>query len=194
MRICPETTTAHQPNQTKMTTPARRGHAWTQQEEDTILAYVEAGMSFAEIAETQQRTTGSIRCRLTRIACSYVEKGHMSVYEAAGRTGVRVSDIRDAIREADRNRYQAAMDHVGRHVYPAIVRHAQMSMPGFVYDMMSVKTSGTFTLTDLLQAIRSCYPQYTVSLVEDEAVQYPATLTSPATQVRMSGIKIAWSS
>lgn len=175
-----------------MTTPARRGHAWTKEEEGDILAYVEAGMSFAEIAEKQERTTGSIRCRLTRIACSYVEKGHMSVYEAAGRTGVRVSHVRDAMREADWKRNQAAMEHVHRHVYPAIVRHAQMSMPGFVYDMLSVKTSGTFTLTDLLQAIRACYPQYTVSLVEDEAVQYPETWTSRATQVRMSGIKITW--
>lgn len=175
-----------------MTTPARRGHAWTEEEEDTILASVEAGKSFAEIAETQQRTTGSIRCRLTRIACSYVEDKKMSLYEAAGRTGVRVSHIRDAMREADRNRYQAAMDHVSRHVYPALVRHAQMSMPGFVYDMLSVKTSGKFTLTDLLQAIRACYPRYTVSLVEDELVEYPETWTSRAHQVRMSGIKITW--
>ena len=172
-----------------MTMPARRGHAWTEEEEASILADVEAGLSFTEIAEKQQRTAGSIRCRLARIACSYVEEQHMSVFEAAGRTGVRASHVREALRDAALQRQQAAMNHVARHVYPKIVRHAQMSMPGFVYD---VKTLGAFTLTDLLQAIRACYPQYTISLVENEWVEYPETWTSPATRVQMSGIKITW--
>lgn len=76
----------------------RIGHAWTKQEEDSILADIEAGLRIAEIAVKQQRTTGGIRTRLTRLACSFVEDNKMSLYEAAGRTGIRVARIQEALK------------------------------------------------------------------------------------------------
>jgi hypothetical protein len=75
----------------------RIGAPWTKEEEDAILAHVASGMRIAEIAITQKRTTGGIRTRLTRIACQLVEQ-KMSLYEAAGRTGLRVNRIEEALK------------------------------------------------------------------------------------------------
>ena len=81
-----------------MATLTRIGHPWTKEEETSILAAVEAGKTIAEIAADKQRTTGSIRARLERIACCFVEEKKMSLYEAAGRTGLRVARIQEALK------------------------------------------------------------------------------------------------
>jgi hypothetical protein len=78
--------------------PFRHGDSWTKTEEDLILACVTNGMTLSAIAEKQQRTTGGIRARLTRIACHLVEEKKMSVYEAAGRTGIQVRPIQEALK------------------------------------------------------------------------------------------------
>jgi hypothetical protein len=75
----------------------RIGAPWTKEEEETILAQVASGLHIAEIAIAQKRTTGGIRARLTRIACLLVEQ-KMSVYEAAGRTGIKVVRIQEALK------------------------------------------------------------------------------------------------
>jgi hypothetical protein len=80
-----------------MAKPARIGQLWTKAEEDSILASIKAGATLAEIAETKQRTTGGIRARLTRIACCFVEEANMTLYEASGRTGIRVARIQEAL-------------------------------------------------------------------------------------------------
>lgn len=71
----------------------RIGNPWTKEEETSILADIEAGLHIGDIAMKQQRTTGGIRARLTRLACSFVEDKTMSLYEAAGRTGIRAARI-----------------------------------------------------------------------------------------------------
>jgi hypothetical protein len=76
---------------------ARIGTPWTKTEEDEVLAHVTDGLTFAEIAVLKQRATGGIRARLTRIACLLVEQ-KMSIYEAAGRTGLRVVRIQEALK------------------------------------------------------------------------------------------------
>ena len=72
---------------------ARIGNPWTKEEETSILADIEAGLHIGDIAVKQQRTTGGIRARLTRLACSFVEDKTMSLYEASGRTGIRAARI-----------------------------------------------------------------------------------------------------
>lgn len=79
----------------KMTT--RIGHPWTKEEETSILVDIEAGLHIGTIAAKQQRTTGGIRSRLTRIACSFVENKTMSLYEASGRTGIRTARIQEML-------------------------------------------------------------------------------------------------
>ena len=78
--------------------PFRHGDSWTKTEEDLILTCVTNGMTLSAIAEKQQRTTGGIRARLTRIACQLVEEKKMSAYEAAGRTGIHVRLIQEALK------------------------------------------------------------------------------------------------
>ena len=80
-----------------MAKPARIGQLWTKTEEDSILASIKSGATIAEIAESKQRTTGGIRARLTRIACCFVEEAKMTLYEASGRTGIRVARIQEAL-------------------------------------------------------------------------------------------------
>jgi hypothetical protein len=75
----------------------RIGAPWTKEEEDTILAHVASGLHIAEIAVAQKRTSGGIRARLTRIACQLVEQ-KMSVFEAAGRTGIRAVRVQEALK------------------------------------------------------------------------------------------------
>jgi hypothetical protein len=75
----------------------RIGTPWTKEEEDTILAHVASGLHIAEIAVVQKRTSGGIRSRLTRIACQLVEQ-KMSVFEAAGRTGIRAVRVQEALK------------------------------------------------------------------------------------------------
>jgi hypothetical protein len=81
-----------------MAKPARNGQLWTKTEEDSILACIQAGMTIAQIAEDKQRTTGGIRSRLTRIACCFVEETKMTIYEASGRTGIRVARIQEMLK------------------------------------------------------------------------------------------------
>lgn len=76
----------------------RIGAPWTKEEEETILAQVAKGLRIADIAIAQKRTTGGIRARLTRIACQLVEQ-KVSVYEASGRTGIRVNRIEEALKQ-----------------------------------------------------------------------------------------------
>lgn len=83
---------------TTNTMASRIGHPWTKQEEDSILADIEAGLHIGSIAVKQQRTTGGIRARLTRLACSFVEEKTMSLYEASGRTGIRAARIQEALK------------------------------------------------------------------------------------------------
>jgi hypothetical protein len=80
-----------------MATTTRIGAPWTKEEEDTILAQVASGLHIAEIAVAQKRTSGGIRARLTRIACQLVEQ-KMSVFEAAGRTGIRAVRVQEALK------------------------------------------------------------------------------------------------
>lgn len=81
-----------------MDTRTRIGNPWTKEEETSILADIEAGLHIGDIAVKQQRTTGGIRARLTRLACSFVEDKTMSLYEASGRTGIRAARIQDVLK------------------------------------------------------------------------------------------------
>ena len=81
------------------TKPTRVGALWTKEEETAVLAQVAAGLRLADIGVTQKRTTGGIRSRLTQIACQLVEEKKMSLYEAAGRTGLQAYRIQEALKQ-----------------------------------------------------------------------------------------------
>lgn len=99
IQVCHGNETVLTPHTDTMTT--RIGHAWTKQEEDSILADIEAGLHIGDIAVKQQRTTGGIRSRLTRLACCFVKDKSMSLYEAAGRTGIRAARIQKVLAQTE---------------------------------------------------------------------------------------------
>lgn len=82
-----------------MALPVNNGKGWDRDEDEQLLVLAGSHMSMKDIADTHERTEGSIRARL-RIHARLMHNAGKSIEEIVGATGLPMRSILDALRFA----------------------------------------------------------------------------------------------
>lgn len=88
-----------------MSTPARHGQPWSDEEIQKLLQAVKRKQTHEQIAESHQRSTGGIRARLRQLAADYYFNDSRPIEEIIQFTGLDKATILDTI-----SRRQNAME------------------------------------------------------------------------------------